>query len=81
MPLNVVALTPNVNKCSLGVVIEDDEFRDELGEDTVVMTVRLSRDQRDRLQAIAAHEDRSIAGEIPRLVKSRIHAFEQPTRP
>jgi len=81
MPPNVVALTPNVNKCSLGIVTHDDDYRTDLGEDTVVMTVRLTREKHDQLRAIAAHEHRTLAGEIRRLVDSRIHAFEQPTRP
>ena len=59
----------------------DDDLRDELGEEVVVMTVRLTREKHDRLRAIAAHEHRTPAGEIRRLVDSRIHAFEQPTRP
>ena len=61
--------------------MSQDELRDDLREETVVMTVRLSRDQHDQLRAIAAHEHRSLAGEIRRLVDNRIHAFEQPTRP
>jgi len=61
-------------------VTYDDDLRDELGEEVVVMTVRLTREKHDRLRAIAAHEHRSIAGEIRRLVENRIDAFEQLSR-
>jgi hypothetical protein len=43
---------------------------------TVVTTVRIRREQHDRLREIAAHEHRSMGGEIRRLIDERIAAYE-----
>jgi hypothetical protein len=55
---------------------------DTIPEPTVITTIRIRRDQHDRLREIAAHEHRSMGGEIRRLIDERIAAYEdrQPTR-
>lgn len=40
--------------------------------DTVVTTIRLPRDQHERLTALAEKEHRSFAGELRRLVDRRL---------
>ena len=54
----------------------EDDTRDEA---TMVTTIRLSREQHDRLRIIAAHEHRTMAGEIRRLIYQRIEDFERAT--
>jgi len=56
--------------------VTEDDTRDEA---TMVTTIRLSREQHDRLRIIAAHEHRSMGGEIRRLIDQRIEDFERAT--
>jgi len=50
---------------------------DEPREDSVVTTVRLTRDQHDQLREIAAHEHRTMGGTIRLLVEQHISAYRQ----
>lgn len=50
---------------------------DDSREETIVTTIRLSRDQHDQLRDIAALEHRSMGGEIRRLISDHISAYQQ----
>lgn len=52
----------------------EDEPREET--ETVITTVRLTREQHDRLRLIAAHQHRSMGGEIRRLIDEHIIAYQ-----
>jgi len=54
--------------------VTEDDIRDE--GPTMVTTVRLGREQHDRLREIAALEHRTMAGEIRRLIYQRIEDFD-----
>jgi len=49
---------------------------DTIPEPSVVTTIRLRREQHDRLREIAAIENRSMGGEIRSLIDRRIREFE-----
>lgn len=53
----------------------EDEPREDT--ETVITTVRLTREQHDRLRFIAAHQHRSMGGEIRRLIDEHITAYNQ----
>jgi predicted transcriptional regulator len=54
--------------------VTEEETREE---PSIVTTVRLRRDQHDRLRELAASEDRSMGWMIRQLVDERIAAHEK----
>jgi len=50
---------------------------EDIPEPTVITTIRIRREQHDRLREIAAHEHRSMGGEIRRLIDEHIAAYER----
>jgi predicted DNA-binding protein len=50
---------------------------EDIPEPTVITTIRLRREQHDRLREIAVHEDRSMGSVVRRLIDERIAADEE----